>query len=111
MVVCCYHCDMMRYRYSKPYVPRNVLTSMRRWDHQDSDTVPRHVDEAGMLWLQRLLVGRDATRRPGMGLDEYGPTGLHGLRCQRWARCLTAVVAHTLLLKSCTPVRCVNNTK
>jgi hypothetical protein len=81
MVVCCYHCDMMRYRYSKQYVPRNVLTSMRRWDHQDSDAVPRHVDEAGMLWLQRLLVGRDATRRPGMGLDEYGPTGLHGLRC------------------------------
>jgi hypothetical protein len=54
---------------------------MRRWDHQDSDTVPRHVDAAGMLWLQRLLVGRDATRRPGMGLGEYGPTGLHGLRC------------------------------
>jgi hypothetical protein len=52
---------------------------MRRWDHQDSDAVPMHVDEVGVLWLQRLLVGRDAARRHGIGLDEHGPKGLQGL--------------------------------
>jgi hypothetical protein len=70
--------DPERQRYLEQYVPSDVLTSMRGWDHEGAD-LPRLVSDAGMSWLQRLLVNRDTARRLPITVGGYGPLGLNGL--------------------------------
>jgi hypothetical protein len=72
------HRDHERLRYLQEHVHPDVLKSMRAWGHE-AGIGPAAVGDAGMLWLQRFLVARDARRRSGVKVPGYGPRGLCGL--------------------------------
>jgi hypothetical protein len=71
------HEDPVRHRYLQKHVHAAVFESMCQWDRDRSQT-PAAVGEAGMLWLQRLLVDRDSVRRRYFDAPDYGPSGLGG---------------------------------
>jgi hypothetical protein len=72
------HDDPERLRYLEDHVPCDVLTSMRQW-HPQYSHAPQRVSEAGMLWLQRLLVDRETIRLCGFNPPGYGPRDLSGV--------------------------------
>jgi hypothetical protein len=72
------HEDPVRHRYLQKHVHAAVFESMCQWDRDRSKT-PAPVGDAGMLWLQRLLVDRDSVRRRYFDAPDYGPSGLGGV--------------------------------
>jgi hypothetical protein len=73
------HADPKRLRYLEKHVHADVLASMCAWDHTKQGATPNAVGDIGMLWLQRFLVGRDAVRRHGIEVPDFGPKGYFGL--------------------------------
>jgi hypothetical protein len=72
------HEDPVRHRYLQKHVHAAVFESMCQWD-RDRSQAPAPIGEAGVLWLQRLLVDRDSVRRRYFDAPDYGPSGLGGV--------------------------------